>query len=290
MKDYIILLRPQQYLKNLFIFMPLFFGLKITDIGLLLKTCLAFIAFSLVASAVYIFNDYHDIEEDSLHPKKKNRPLASGKISKRSALILMVGLFISGFGIAWFLVSAIIYVFSLYVVLNIIYTLKLKYFAIIDIIIIALGFILRLFVGSISGDVPLSMWIIIITFLLAVFIALAKRRDDVIIYLESGRKTRKAVDGYNLEFLDASMIIMSSVVIVCYIMYTISHDVVSKLHSDKLYLTVIFVILGLMRYMQITFVEKRSGSPTEVLLQDRFIQLSIAGWLATFIFLIYLPV
>ena len=146
---------------------------------------------------------------------------------------------------------------------------------------------IRIFVGSQAGNIRPSMWIIIMTFLLAIFIALAKRRDDVLIYLESGNKARKVIDGYNLEFLNTTMVIMASVVIVSYIMYTISPDVVGRMHSDKLYLTVVFVILGLLRYMQITIVEKKSGSPTEILLKDRFLQISVLGWIITFILLIY---
>ncbi|OGW37557.1 MAG: prenyltransferase [Nitrospirae bacterium RBG_13_39_12] len=287
MKNYILLIRPHQYIKNLFIFLPLFFSLKMTDFNLLLKTMMAFIAFSLVASSVYIFNDYHDIEEDRKHPTKKNRPLASGKVSKQFAKILMIILLIFGLAISYLLKSTVFYLILSYFILNLLYTLKLKHIVIIDTFIIATGFVIRIFVGSQTGNIWLSMWIIIMTFLLALFIALAKRRDDVLIYLETGDKTRKIIDGYNLEFLNTSMVIMASVVIVSYIMYTISSDVVSRMHSENLYLTVVFVILGLLRYMHITIVEKKSGSPTEMLLRDRFLQLSILGWIATFILLIY---
>lgn len=258
-----------------------------TDFYLLLKTMIAFIAFSLVASSVYIFNDYHDIEEDRKHPTKKNRPLASGKVSKQSAKILMIILLMFGLAISYLLKGTVFYLILSYFILNLLYTLKLKHIVIIDTFIIATGFVIRIFVGSQAGNIWLSMWIIIMTFLLALFIALAKRRDDVLVYLETGDKARKIIDGYNLEFLNTSMVIMASVVIVSYIMYTISSDVVSRMHSENLYLTVVFVILGLLRYMQITIVEKKSGSPTEMLLRDRFLQLSILGWIATFILLIY---
>lgn len=267
--------------------MPLFFGLKFTDTGLLVKTFIAFASFSFVASAIYVFNDYCDVEQDRNHPKKRARPLASGSISKRSAIWLMIVSLVVGVGIATVLSKTVVYLILAYFVLNIAYTLKLKHIAIVDVFIISIGFILRLIVGAETGGVQLSMWIILITFLLAMFLALAKRRDDLIIYLESGYKGRGVIDGYNTEFLNASMIVMVSVVIVSYIMYTVSLDVVAKMHSDKLYMTVIFVVLGLMRYMQLTFVEKKSGSPTEVLLRDRFLQLSILGWLLAFVLIIY---
>ncbi|HXN06168.1 MAG TPA: UbiA prenyltransferase family protein [Nitrospiria bacterium] len=287
-KLYLRLLRPHQYLKNFFIFMPLFFSLKITNFPVLISTLMIFISFSMIASSIYIFNDYYDAPEDRHHPKKKNRPIASGEIPERSALSLMIAFLASGLASSYLIGGKTVSAFVLgYVVLNISYTLKLKQIAIIDIFIIAIGFILRLFIGAQVGHVALSIWIIIMTFLLALFLALTKRRDDIIIYEESGTKVRKAIEGYNIEFLNASMIIMTSVIIVSYIMYTLSSEVIGKLHSDKLYITVLFVILGIMRYLQITLVEKMSDSPTEVLIKDRFLQITILGWFLTFVFLLY---
>lgn len=284
---YIQLMRPHQHVKNLFIFAPLFFGLRITDVALLSKTCFAFFAFSLVASAVYIFNDYHDAEDDRRHPKKKNRPLASGSISKKGAIYFMAVLLMGGLGLSYLLSHALIRITLFYVALNIAYTVKLKHVAIIDLFIIAIGFVIRLFIGSAVTQIALSEWIILMTFLLALFLAIAKRRDDVIIFLSSGEKMRKVIDGYNLDILNLSMSIVASITIVSYIMYTISPEIIAKAHSDKLYYSVIFVMLGMMRYMQISFVEGGSGSPTEVLLRDRFVQLTIVGWLALLSVLLY---
>jgi len=287
LKNYIDLMRPSQYFKNLFIFAPLFFGLKITNIELLLSTFVAFLSFSLIASAVYIFNDYHDVEEDKLHPTKKNRPLASGSISKKAALLLMLMLLLVGLCIFSLLGRQMLYIVFVYLVINIAYTIKLKHVAIIDVFIIAIGFVLRLFIGSAVTNIELSMWIILMTFLLALFLALAKRRDDVLIFLSSGDKARKVIDGYNIDIVNLSMTIIASVNIVSYIMYTVSPEVIKKAHTDKLYLSVVFVLLGIMRYLQITFVEKKSGSPSDILLRDRFIQLTISGWILTLWILIY---
>ncbi len=287
LKDHIQLFRPHQYAKNVFIFLPIFFGLKIFDNSLLLDTIITFIAFCLAASSIYIFNDYYDIEEDKKHPEKKNRPLASGKVSKSAARVSMFILLLSGLLIAISIKVEIFILISVYIVLNIFYTIILKHIVIIDVFIVSIGFILRLFIGSESSNVPLSMWIVLMTFLLALFLALAKRRDDVLLYIESGDKVRTIIDGYNLEFLNVSMMIMASVTIVSYIMYTISPEVMSKTHTDKLYLTVIWVLLGILRYMQLTFVENKSGSPTMILLKDRFIQLVIFSWFITFWLLIY---
>ena len=287
MREYLSLFRFRQYLKNLFIFLPLFFGLKLFNFDLLIEVLLTFIAFSLITSAVYIFNDYFDIEEDKLHPVKKNRSFASGRISKSVAPFAILALLILG---GSFLAIINLNAFWLalgYLILNVSYTLKLKHVPIIDLLIISSGFVIRLFIGSVVASVNLTDWILIMTFLLSFFLALAKRREDILIYLETGVKTRKIIDGYNLDFLNAAMIIMASVSIVSYIMYTISPDAMYKAHSQWLYLTAIFVISGILRYLQTTMVENGSGSPTNILLKDRFIQFAIIGWIITFGFLLY---
>jgi decaprenyl-phosphate phosphoribosyltransferase len=284
---YLRLLRIQQWVKNLFIFLPLFFSLRIVQIELLSQAFNAFIAFCLVSSAVYIFNDLRDIEADRLHPQKSVRPLASGTVSWTIAAIVMVQLLTAGLVISWSLGPPMLSLILLYLILNLAYSLKLKHIPIVDIFIIATGFVIRIFVGGVVTDTKIYMWIVIMTFLLALFIALAKRRNDVIIYLKTNAKVRKVVDGYNLTFIDSAMMVMAAVILVSYIMYTVSPDVVAKFNTDKLYLTSTFVVLGILRYMQITFVENNGGSPTEILFKDRFIQLCLAGWLVTFAILIY---
>ena len=281
------LMRPHQYIKNFFIFLPLFFALKITDTTLLTHAIIAFIAFSLGASAIYTFNDYHDMEEDKLHPKKKYRPLALGEISKKEAIIIMTVLSTISFIIMTMLSLNALGIMAVYVFMNIAYSFYFKHIAIIDVSIIAIGFALRLFVGSAVTGIHLSMWIVIMTFLLALFLALAKRRDDVLIYLDTGKKMRKVIDGYNLQFLDTAMAIMASVVIVAYTIYTTSSEVVARVHSEYLYLTALFVIIGIMRYLQISFVFKDSGSPTKIVLKDRFIQLVLIGWVLSFVWILY---
>lgn len=284
MKNIITLMRPHQYVKNLFVFAPLLFSFSFNLISVL-DTIGAFILFSLVASSIYIFNDLMDIEEDKRHPVKCNRPLASGMVKESSAKLLIMFLAGSAFIIAAILNIYLFYVLVIYFILNILYSIKLKHISIVDIFIIATGFVLRLFAGSSIIDTPLSMWIIIITFLLALFLAIAKRRDDVLLSID-GKETRKNIDGYNLEFVNATMILMAGVIIVSYILYTVSAEVIQRLHCDYLYLTSFFVILGIMRYMQITFVEQDSGSPTKIVLKDHLLQLTILSWLVTFIFIV----
>lgn len=287
MKYYIKLLRPHQYVKNVFILSPLIFAFKFKDTDLLFRVLLVTACFCLVASAIYILNDYLDIEEDRRHPTKKNRPLASGKVPKTHGLIIMVLLLIiGGGGMALVSVNAVILT-GVYVFNNILYSYRLKHVPLLDITMISVGFVLRLFIGEAAGEgeLPLSMWIILCTFLLAMFLALAKRRDDVLLQKE-GKKVRKSISGYNLEFINGGMMIMASVTLVAYISYTISPEVTLRLGTERLYFTVFFVIIGILRYMQITFVEQKSGSPTKVLLKDLFLQLTLIGWMLCFIFLV----
>lgn len=281
MKEVITLLRPHQYIKNLFIFAPLLFSFSFESSSII-NSIIAFILFSLIASSIYVFNDFMDIEEDKQHPKKRFRPLASGEVSKSTAKVLIVLLSSISLVASFFVSQGLFFVLFIYFSLNIAYSLKLKHISIVDIFIIATGFVLRLFAGSSVIDANLSMWIIVITFLLALFLAIAKRRDDVLLSIE-GKETRKNIDGYNLEFVNATMILMAGTIIVSYILYTISPEVMGRLSCSYLYLTSFFVILGVIRYMQITFVEQNSGSPTKIVLKDRLLQLTIVFWLLSFI-------
>jgi decaprenyl-phosphate phosphoribosyltransferase len=285
--DILRLIRPHQYIKNLFIFMPLFFVGQIGNIELFANALIAFIGFSLVASSIYTLNDYVDIEEDRQHPQKKFRPLASGAVSKSQAILIMGVSIATGFFLVFTLSHKVAAIVFIYVLMNVAYSFYLKQVAILDVVIIAIGFVLRLFIGSTATGVELSMWIVIMTFLLALFIALAKRRDDVLIYLETGDKMRKVINGYNLQFLDIAMAITASVVIVSYITYTTSPEVTARVKSKFLYLTSLFVILGIMRYLQVAFVLKDSGSPTKIVLKDRFLQATLIGWLLAFAWILY---
>lgn len=287
-KQTLELLRVQQYIKNIFVFAPLFFALEIGNPELLWNTVVAFAAFSLAASGVYLLNDCLDIAHDREHPLKKQRPIASGLVSVQFAIVLSTLLFATGGALIAMLSLQGAGILGAYVLLNIAYSLVLKHIAILDVAIIATGFVLRLFVGAAVTDIALSMWIVVITFLLALFMALAKRRNDVLLFLNTGARTRKVIDGYNLRFLDGAMAVMASVVIVSYILYSTSTDVIEKLHSKHLYLTALFVILGILRYMQIAFVEENSESPTDIFWKDRFIQLNSLCWVLVFAWILYL--
>ena len=284
---YVILARPQQYVKNIFIWLPLFFGYKLWDWNIVANTFWAFISFCLLASSIYVINDIVDIAEDRKHPTKRNRPLASGKLDTSLAILFCVLLLEISLVLASTLHNQrFILILIGYFFLNLAYSFWLKHIALIDVISIAVGFVLRITAGGIIASVSISHWIITMTFLLALFLAFAKRRDDCILSA-NGHDTRKCINGYSFEFVSISMAVMASVIIVAYLLYTMSPETIQKHGTDQLYLTGFWVILGLLRYLQITFVEERTGSPTHILLKDFFLQAIIFLWLATFYLLFY---
>lgn len=279
-QNLISLLRPHQWVKNFFIAAPMFFAFMITLHNVLLVVAGIGI-FSLCASAVYVFNDIYDVAEDRQHPEKRKRPIASDQISIKFAWLLAFVLFSVSITVAYFFNINFFIILIVYVAINILYTVVLKHIAIVDITIIAIGFVLRLFAGASIINVQTSMWIVLVTFWLALFLALAKRRDEYLHYI-NGKKVRKNIDGYNLEMINAGMVLLATITVVAYIMYSVTPAVMERMGSDKLYVTSIFVIVGILRYMQLTFVYEKSGNPTDVLLTDRFLQMVIALWLLSF--------
>lgn len=281
-------MRPKDWAKNLFLFIPLFFSGNFFEPEKLIGLLYGFIAFSFVASAIYIINDYQDIENDKKHPEKSKRPLASGKASAKVAIFLAFMLIILGFGIAYLVKSSFFYLLGIYFFLNLAYSFGLKNIAILDIFIIAIGFSLRIRSGGVIANVEVTIWLNIMVFLLALFMAIGKRRDDALLKLSSGQDMRKVVKGYTIEFLNALVALVCAVIIVSYFMYTVSDKVIMRHGTNRLYFTALFVMAAIMRYLQIIFVYQDSGSPTKILYKDRFIQISMLLWMTSFYFLIYL--
>ena len=292
-KNIVLLLRPQQWVKNGFVFLPLFFNGQLFDADALLSTFMAFVAFCFAAAGIYCMNDIVDAEADRRHPKKCSRPIASGAISTAIgwalAAICLAPSFVSACFVcdSWTNVAIVI---GIYFVMNIAYCLRLKQIAIVDVFIISIGFVLRIFVGGFATGIFISHWIVLMTFLLALFLALAKRRDDVAIYEQTGVLPRKNVAAYNLDFMNQAIGIVAAITMVCYIMYTVSPDVVARFEGGGkyLYLTSIFVLAGIIRYLQITIVNLSSGSPTKVLIHNRFLQICLACWIVSFLIIIYI--
>lgn len=291
MSQYFKLLRVEQWVKNLFVFLPLFFSGNFTKPGLFLASLLAFIIFSLAAGSIYIINDYKDIEADRHHSSKKYRPLASGAVSKNSAILLLVMMMVVTSGaiaLSWDTIklnTSFVMVMMAYFLMNLGYTFGLKHVAIVDVFIIAIGFVFRVLAGGYATGIPISQWAILLTFLLALVLALGKRRGELINAQLTGQ-TRKALDGYNVQFADIALSISCAIAIICYVMFTLSPEVQKKFHPRVFY-TVIFVVFAFFRYLQQTLVYNRTESPTKIAYRDRYIQVTLVLWLAAFLLQIY---
>jgi 4-hydroxybenzoate polyprenyltransferase len=289
MKQYITLLRPKQWAKNLFLFVPLFFAGKFFELDKIILLFGGFFSFSFLASSIYIVNDYRDIEDDKKHPEKRFRPLAAGTVNKTYSLILSVLLTITGFIIAYLVDHSgkFLFISALYYLMNLSYSFGLKNISIVDILILATGFVLRVKGGAQLAAVNTTEWFIIMTFLLALFMALAKRRDDVMLKINTGAEMRRSMKGYSLEFLNTLIGLFCAILIVSYINFTVTPAAHEKF-GYRLFYTSLFVIAALMRYLQITFIHNKAGSPTDVLYRDRFIQVTLLLWAASFFVILYL--
>lgn len=287
LSDIIKLCRVHQWVKNGFIFLPAFFGQALSgETGI--QLFLGFLCFSFLASAVYIFNDVIDAPADRLHNEKKHRPIASGAVSAGTAYVVTGTLVVISLSGAFFIKEMFLAACGVYLFQNILYSTWLKKFALIDITIISLGFLIRLFAGGVIAEVPISSWMYIMAFLLAMLLALGKRRDDLIILKNEGTEVRKSVKGYSLEYVNIVSVMLSAVTLVAYIMYTLSPEVIERVGNNHVYVTSLFVFLGLMRYLQLALVYESTGNPTMIMLKDNPTRLTVLGWLLTFGYLLYL--
>lgn len=283
-KNILALIRVKHWLKNGFVFLPIFFAGKV---NLVLSTNLifVFISFCLAASSIYILNDILDIDEDKIHPEKRNRPIANGVITVKLAWALFVLMSLLFLASLFLLKYSAIYLLC-YFALNILYSFLLKNISIVDVSCISIGFVLRVLAGGVEAQVFVSNWMIIMVFLLTISMAFAKRRDDLVIDVQKN-SIRKSLSGYSIAFLDIAKSISFSITLISYVLYSISTEVIARIGSDKLYFTSLFVFIGIMRYIQITVVDKDSGSPTDVLWRDRFLQITLLLWGLTFLFILY---
>ncbi|WP_448518544.1 UbiA prenyltransferase family protein [Rhodoflexus sp.] len=284
---YVQLLRPKHWIKNLFLFLPVFFAGSLYETDKMLPLLWGWLAFSLAASSIYVLNDYQDIAADRQHPEKCKRPLAAGTVSVPMAFVLFALLIAGSFGLAFWLHTKFLFILMIYVGLNVAYSMGLKHISILDIFIVALGFVLRVKAGGALTDIYVSEWLTIMIFLLALFLAITKRRDDLVIKAAKGLDVRKASKGYSLEFINLATGLITAVILVAYLTYTISPEVTERLGTHRVYYTFVFVLAGMLRYLQITFMENNSGSPVKILYRDRFIQACLVGWVLSFYALIY---
>lgn len=284
------LTRPYQWVKNIFVLLPVIFGGSLLDAFEVYQAIVAFFAFSFIASSIYCFNDIIDVEADRRHAEKCHRPIASGKVSVPQGYCVMAVCVLLSFATCTLLRDNMLQtmaVIATYFVMEILYCVSLKRYAVVDVCILSMGFVLRILTGGLATSITPSHWLVMMTFLIALLMAFGKRRDDVLKYNRTGIAPRHNTTRYNLDFINQAITVNAAVTLVCYIMYTVSPQVQEQLHCQYAYLTTTFVILGLYRYMQLASVDEKSGDPTKLVLRDRFLQLTVLLWLFSFIFMIY---
>ncbi len=247
---------------------------------------LGVVIFSFISSCVYILNDYRDVEADRLHPEKKNRPLASGAIAPKNALIVMALLFTVAIGLCWYFATwKVLVIVLVYFGLNIGYSFGWKHIPVIDVNIIAFGFLLRVFLGGYITGLPISDWTVVLTYSLALILALGKRRGEVLNEEIKGN-TRKSLEGYNKSYLNTALAVTCSITIVFYVMFVLADEVQERFHHYVFY-TFVFVVLAILRYLQQTIVFNKTESPTKMVYKDVFLQMIFLAWVVSFTLLIY---
>ncbi len=282
------LIRPAQWLKNGIVLAPLIFAGEMTHTGKLLTALEATALFCLFASAVYIFNDIIDCEKDKLHPLKKERPLASGKMSKSTAVVLMILFLAGGLVMAWFVNLTFFVISVVFIVLNLLYTVWLKHVVIVDVMSIAVSFVLRAYAGAFAIEVPASKWLLINTLLLALFLGFGKRRHELVFLEDNAAAHRKILSRYSPYLLDQLIGVVTPAVVVMYMLYSFSPEVSAKLGTENLFLTTPFVVYGIFRYLYLIHKEEKGGSPTKVLITDLPVLLTVVLWLITVSVVLYL--
>jgi 4-hydroxybenzoate polyprenyltransferase len=273
-------LRPQQWIKNLFLFAPLIFSQNILNRPLLLKTIEAFIAFCLVSSAHYIFNDLRDIEEDRKHPVKSQRPLASGRLGKGPAVAALAVIGAAGIALAASINLPFLLIALGYLVLQTAYSMWLKHVVILDVFVIAAGFLIRVVAGGLAIQVELSSWLLICTILLALFLAMGKRRYELVLLDKDAASHRPILREYNTYLLDQMISVVTASTLLAYCLYTISAETVAKFGTRNLVLTVPFVLYGIFRYLYLIHQKAGGGSPESLIIRDRPLLIDIFLWIA----------
>ncbi|HOQ89095.1 MAG TPA: decaprenyl-phosphate phosphoribosyltransferase [Candidatus Hydrogenedentes bacterium] len=275
------LLRPYQWIKNGVVLLPLVFAQELNNPTAVTRALAATGIFCLISCAVYIFNDLLDRDQDRLHPDKRNRPLASGAVSVRTAALLCVVLVTAGLTGA----AALSPRFSLaafgYLALMAAYSLGLKHLLLIDVICVALGFVLRATGGAVAIDVRFSNWLVVCTLFLALFLALGKRRHELAVLNADAPAHRAVHDAYSVDFLDAMILLVAGAAMVSYTIYTCSQEVVTRIGTDKMYLTLPFVVYGLGRYLWLIRQGRDGGDPSMTLLRDYPLTVTVFCWLAS---------
>ena len=290
MLDLLRSMRPQQWTKNFFLFAALIFSLNVTVIPYVLKTLAAFAVFCLLSSAQYLINDVLDYAEDRMHPKKSLRPIASDRVPRRQAVLMAVLLSLVALIWAYSLNRAFFIAAAVYLVLLFAYSLKLKHVVILDMFIIAAGFVIRVVAGGLVIDVPLSSWLLICTTLLALFIAMTKRRHELVLLDDNASSHRPILKEYSPYLLDQMIAVVTASTVIAYCLYTVSAETVEKFGTANLIYTTPFVLYGIFRYLYLVHQKGKGGSPEELLLKDRPLFLAVVFWIASAVGILYFKI
>ena len=280
-------MRPHQWVKNLFIFAPLLFGRKLAELPAVGRAGAAFCVFCLLASALYIFNDWLDADEDRAHPEKRFRPISSGELSASAALMFAAALAASAFLIAVWVGTGLTAVAGFYFVLILAYCLSLKRFIVLDCIVIAVGFVLRVVGGAEAVNVVPTHWLIACAFLLALFLAFSKRRQELLTLSSNAAEHRKVLGQYSVAFLEQANIIVIGAAVVSYALYTVAPETVERFGSDALIYGTVLVIYGMLRYLALISDSNKGDNPSKLLLTDRPLLITVFAWSAYNVVIIY---
>jgi 4-hydroxybenzoate polyprenyltransferase len=283
-------LRPHQWVKNGFVVAPLVFARRLRDPDYVLQSAIAFAAFCALSGAVYAFNDVRDVDADRAHPTKRTRPIASGALGERVALVAAGLLAAAGLATAFALDWRAGACASAYLVQNLAYSVKLKHVAFVDVALISSGFLLRVLAGAFAIDVPASTWLLICTGLLALFLALGKRAHELAAALRSGRavtETRAALAGYRLPAVRVAMLVLGAATAVAYVLYTVDAHTVAFFGTSRLLWTAPFPALGIARFLQLALFRPRLGSPTEAMLRDPLFLAIVGVWAGVVVYILY---
>lgn len=273
-------IRIYQWVKNLLIFTPIVFVGWLFDFLLLARVVLAFISFSLAASSVYVLNDIFDLPFDKAHPKKRFRPLASGSITIAEAKVILIILLVPALAIAFYLGWPFFSILVFYLFLNFAYSWRLKYIVILDLMLVAAMYLIRVFAGALVINVEVSSWLLLTTLFISLFIVSAKRRNEITVGQANKTTTRQVLVDYNIELLNQLLVITNMATIVFYALYTMKH-------SGLFVWSIFFVIYAMFRYLYLVFVKGKGGEPEKLLLKDKPILFSIFAWAIFVIILLY---
>ncbi len=281
-------LRPSQWAKNLFVLAPAVFGSLLLDPASAVRAALAFAAFCLASSSVYLVNDIRDREEDRRHPRKRHRPLAAGTLSVPAAVAAVVVLAGSAAAIAVYLGAGFAAVLAAYLVLNVLYTFWLKHMVILDVMSISLGFVLRVEAGARASGVEVSRWLLLCTIFLALFLAFSKRRHEITLLAGAASGQRRVLDQYSPAFLDQMINVVTASSVVSYALYSVAPETVQKYKTGDLVYTIPMVLYGIFRYLYLMYQQPGDRNPTEAILRDPPFLINMALWGAAVVWIVYL--